>query len=187
MTLPSPNLIGAVFGFSELAISLILRARSNATQKDRHSLAVLWIVITASIVFGIWLSRWMPAARLPWPQQTYLVGLAVFAIGLLLRWWSIATLGRFFTVQVAIASDHRLIESGPYRILRHPSYTGALLELLGFTLCIGNWLTMVAMCVPVFAAFAWRIHVEEIALREAFGDAWRDYVRRTWRLLPLIY
>ena len=187
MILPSPNLIGAVFGFSELAISLVLRARGDAAKKDRHSLTMLWIVITASIVLGIRLSRWVPTARLPWPQQTYIVGLAVFAIGLLLRWWSIITLGRFFTVQVAIASDHRLIESGPYRVLRHPSYTGALLELFGFALCIGNWLGLIVMFVPVLAAFGWRIHVEEIALGEAFGDAWREHVRRTWRLLPLIY
>lgn len=187
MHLPSPNLIGAVFGFSELVISLGLRARNEATRKDRGSLAVLWIVILASIGLGLWLSRGMPDARLPWPHETYPIGLALFAIGLLLRWWSIVTLGRFFTVQVAIANDHRLIERGPYRILRHPSYTGALLELLGFALCIGNWLTLVAMLVPVLAAFLWRIHVEEIALREAFGDAWRDYVRHTWRLLPLVY
>ena len=187
MTLPSPNLIGAVFGFSELAISLVLRARGDAARKDRHSLTVLWMVIGLSIFLGIWLSRAMPDARLPWPQQTYLIGLAVFVLGLLLRWWSIITLGRFFTVQVAIASDHRLIESGPYRVLRHPSYTGALLELLGFALCIGNWLGLMVMFLPVLAAFGWRIHVEEIALGEAFGDAWREYVRRTWRLLPLIY
>lgn len=187
MTLPSPNLIGAVFGFSELAISLILRARGDAARKDRGSLALIWVVVMLSIALGIWLSRAMPNARLPGPHEMYLGGLAIFVIGLLLRWWSIITLGRFFTVQVAIASDHRLIESGPYRILRHPSYTGALLELLGFALCIGNWLTLVVMLVPVLAAFGWRIHVEEIALRDAFGDAWRDYVRRTWRLLPLVY
>ena len=162
-------------------------ARGDAQLKDRHSLFVLWVVIGLSIFLGIALSRAIPHALLPWPQQTYLAGLAVFSIGLLLRWWSIITLGRFFTVQVAIASDHRLIERGPYRILRHPSYTGALLELLGFALCIGNWPGLMVMLVPVLAAFGWRIHVEEIALREAFGDAWREYVRRTWRLLPLIY
>jgi protein-S-isoprenylcysteine O-methyltransferase Ste14 len=187
MYLPSPNLIGAVFGISELAISLTLRARGDAQRKDRSSLTLIWIVVVASIGIGIWVANAVPDARLPWPRETYLVGLAVFVFGLLLRWWSIWTLGRFFTVQVAIASDHKLIEAGPYRILRHPSYTGSLLMFIGFALCFGNWATLIAMLVPVLAVFGWRIHVEEIALAEAFGDAWRDYVRRTWRLIPLVY
>ncbi len=187
MHLPSPNLIGAVFGLSELAISFGLRARGNAERKDRGSLALIWVVVMFGIALGIWLGHAVPDARLPWPQQTYLAGLALFVFGLLLRWWSILTLGRFFTVQVAIASDHRLVQNGPYRILRHPSYTGALLAFLGFALCMGNWLSLAAILVPVLSVFAWRIHIEEAALSEAFGDAWRNYARRTWRLLPLVY
>jgi protein-S-isoprenylcysteine O-methyltransferase Ste14 len=187
MHLPSPNLIGAVFGISELAISLTLRARGDAQRKDRSSLTLIWIVVMASIGIGIWVAKALPDARLPRPDETYLAGLTVFVFGLLLRWWSIWTLGRFFTVQVAIASDHKLIENGPYRILRHPSYTGSLLMFIGFALCFGNWATLVAMLVPVLAVFGWRIHVEEAALSEAFGDAWRDYARRTWRLIPLVY
>ncbi len=187
MQLPSANLIGAVFGCSELAISLILRARGNAQRKDRGSLQMIWIVVMLSFAVGIWLSRAMPDARLPWPEQIHPVGLAVFVSGLALRWWSIWTLGRFFTVQVAIANDHRLIEQGPYRLLRHPSYTGSLMMFVGFGLYIGNWATLIAMLVPVFCVFAWRIHVEETALSETFGDAWRAYAKRTWRLVPLLY
>ena len=187
MQLPSPNIIGAVFGFSELAISLILRARGSAQRKDRGSLQMIWIVVVLSFALGIWLSRAMPDARLPWPDRIYPIGLIVFIFGLALRWWSIWTLGRFFTVQVAIASDHKLIEVGPYRVLRHPSYTGSLLMFIGFGLCVGNWASFIALFVPVFAVFSWRIHVEEAALAETFGAAWRAYAKRTWRLLPLIY
>ena len=187
MQLPSLNLIAIVFGCSELAISLILRARGTAQRKDRGSLALIWVVVMASIALGMWAGVDAPDARLPWPHATYSAGLAAFGFGLLLRWWSIWTLGRFFTVQVAIASDHRLIENGPYRILRHPSYTGSLLMFVGFALCIGNWLTLIVILVPVLSVFGWRIHVEEAALRDTFGDAWRDYVRRTWRLVPLVY
>ncbi len=179
--------IGAVFGLSEIAISLTLRARGNEQRKDRGSLALIWLVVMLSLGLGIWLANAVPDARLPSPNETYLAGLVVFVFGLALRWWSIWTLGRFFTVQVAIASDHRLIEQGPYRRLRHPSYTGSLLMFAGFALCLGNWATLIAMLVPVLAVFGWRIHVEEAALAETFGDAWRDYIRRTWRLVPLIY
>lgn len=187
MNPPSPHAIGAVFGLSEIAISLALRARGNAQRKDRGSLTLIWVVVIASVGLGIWMTQALPDARLPSPNETYLAGLVVFAFGLALRWWSIWTLGRFFTVQVAIASDHRLIEQGPYRLLRHPSYTGSLMMFAGFALCIGNWAALIAMLVPVLAVFGWRIHVEEAALSETFGDAWRDYVRRTWRLVPLVY
>ena len=187
MHLTSPGLIGAVFGISELAISLTLRASGDAQRKDRSSLALIWIVVMLSIGLGVWLAYAVPGARLPWPHEAYLAGLAVFVFGLLLRWWSIITLGRFFTVQVAIHSDHKLIQHGPYRVLRHPSYTGGLLAFFGFALCLGNWLALATIFVPVLAVFAWRIHIEEAALSEAFGDAWRDYARRTWQLIPLIY
>ncbi len=187
MNLPSPNVIAAVFGFSELAISLGLRARGNAQRKDRGSLTTIWIVVMLSVFAGIWLANAVPSAHLRWADRIYPVGFVVFVFGLLLRWWSIWTLGRFFTVQVAIANDHRLIEQGPYKLLRNPSYTGSLLMFVGFGLCIGNWLTLIVMLTPVVAVFGWRIHVEEAALSEAFGDAWHAYAKRTWRLVPLVY
>jgi protein-S-isoprenylcysteine O-methyltransferase len=186
MNLPSPQWIGAVFGLSELTISLVMRARGNAQRKDRHSLTLIWIVVMLSIFAGIQVGIAVPGTFLSW-RYLYPSGFIVFMFGLMLRWWSIWTLGKFFTVQVAIANDHRLIEQGPYRFVRHPSYTGSLLMFTGFGLCIGNWLTLLVMLVPILAVFGWRIHVEEGALSEAFGDAWRDYVRRSWRLLPLIY
>lgn len=187
MNLPTPEVIGAVFGLSELAISLTLRARGNSARKDRNSLTAIWIVLFVAIVLGVSIARQLPDARLPMAPQLYLPGVCVFVFGMILRIWSIITLGRFFTVQVAIATDHQLIAHGPYRVLRHPSYTGALLEMLGFALCIGNWVTLLVMMLPMLAVFAWRIHVEEAALREAFPDSYPDYARRTWRLIPLVY
>jgi protein-S-isoprenylcysteine O-methyltransferase len=187
MDLPSPNVLGIVFGISETAISLLLRARGGMQRKDRGSLAAIWIVVGISIGAGIWAANAVPEARFPWRGAIYPYGFALFVLGIVVRWWSIWTLGRFFTVQVAIASDHTLIQHGPYRWLRHPSYTGSLMMFVGFALCVGNWLTMALILVPVLAVFAWRIHVEEAALAEAFGDAWRQHVKRTWRLLPFVY
>ena len=187
MYLPSPTVIGIAFGLSEAAISLTLRVRGNAQSKDQHSLAVIWIVILAGLGVAIWLGKTLPDATLPWPQTLYPIGLTLFVVGVALRWWSIETLGRFFTVQVAIHSDHQLIQKGPYRYLRHPSYTGALFAFIGFSLCFGNWPAMIALLAPVLVVFAWRIRIEEAALAEAFGEQWRDYVSRTWRLLPLVY
>jgi protein-S-isoprenylcysteine O-methyltransferase Ste14 len=101
--------------------------------------------------------------------------------------YAIVHLGRFFTVNVAISSSHRLIDTGPYRFVRHPSYTGALMAFLGLALCLANRASLVILLVPVFLVFLRRMHVEERALLQAFGDQYRDYMRRTKRLIPAVY
>lgn len=91
------------------------------------------------------------------------------------------------SINVAIASDHRLVESGPYRFVRHPSYTGALMLFLGLGVAMGNWLSVVIISVPIFLAFWWRMRIEEAALLEALGETYRSYMNRTKRLIPMIY
>ena len=187
MPLPSPNVIAVIFLAFEATISLTRRPLPNAQQKDRGTFQLIWVVITLAILIGIYAGIAVPAARLPAAEAIYPWGLALFVSGAVLRAWSIHVLGRFFTVQVAIASDHKLIEDGPYRLLRHPSYTGSLLMFVGYLLCYGNALTMAIVLLSVLVVFVRRIVVEEAALATTFGDAWRDYAKRTWRLLPLVY
>ena len=103
------------------------------------------------------------------------------------RWVAITHLGRFFTVNVAIAEDHKLITTGPYRYVRHPSYTGLSLIFLGFGLCMLNILSLAAVFLPISVAFIWRMHVEEAALREVFGESYHTYATRTRRIIPFVY
>ncbi|MBS0213729.1 MAG: isoprenylcysteine carboxylmethyltransferase family protein [Proteobacteria bacterium] len=187
MPLPSPTAIAIVFLAFEATISLTRRPLPGAQNKDRGSFALIWIVITLAIVIGISVGIATPWARLPHAEAMYPFGLGLFVFGAMLRAWAIHVLGRFFTVQVAIASDHRLIEAGPYKLLRHPSYTGSLLMFVGYLLCNGNALTLAIVLLAVLAVFVRRIVVEEAALAQTFGDAWQDYAKRTWRLLPLVY
>jgi protein-S-isoprenylcysteine O-methyltransferase len=123
----------------------------------------------------------------PWPKLDLELGCCLFAFGLALRWYSIIHLGRFFTTNVAIAKDHHLIDSGPYRFIRHPSYAGSLMAALGFTLIFANWASLLAILVPVCAVTLWRIHIEEEALVEALGEPYCTYMKRTKRLIPMIY
>lgn len=187
MTLPSPLVLGAIYGISEFCLALTRRSRERAASRDQHSLAILWGVILA----GVWLSlssvAWFPHAELPHRRDLYLVGLGLFSFGIILRWYSIWYLGRYFTVDVSIAKEQRVIDSGPYRFIRHPSYTGALVAFLGFGFCLGNWMAILFVMLPILGAFLWRIHVEERALAEGLGDDYRNYMRRTKRLIPWIY
>lgn len=107
--------------------------------------------------------------------------------GMILRWYCIFILGKFFTFDVAIQGGQTLIEKGPYRYIRHPSYTGALLTLLGFGLALGNWAGLIVLLSCMGFAYAYRIPLEEAALVKALGEPYRRYMSRTWRLVPPLF
>lgn len=115
----------------------------------------------------------------------FALGVVLALSGIALRWYAIAVLGRYFSPRVVVTADQAVVETGPYRLVRHPSYTGALLTLLGVLLCSGNWFAVacIALTIP---GFAYRIAVEERALAAGLGDAYRDYMRRTKRLIPYV-
>lgn len=183
-----PLLLGVVYLISELLLTVTRRSRSHTgTKQDRSRLLVLWLVIVVSVVAGIYVAKRWPAAAVPHHRSFMCAGVALFVTGLLLRWWAIITLGRFFTVDVTIEPDHELIERGPFRMVRHPSYTGVLLAFVGLALTLGNWAALLVILVPIGAAFIHRMNVEENALSDVLGPQYTDYMRRTKRLVPFIY
>ncbi len=187
MELPTSYFLGALYCLSEIALQVLRRAKAGGRAADRGSLRVLWITITVSMWLAFAIQATLPQARWPWQGWVNDLGIAVTLGGLVLRWYSIIYLGRFFTVNVAIAADHQLIEGGPYRRMRHPSYTGALLAFLGLAICTQNWASLVVMMAGTTIPFLYRIHVEERALTEAFGERYRQYMQRTARLIPGMY
>src|SRR5204863_9546580 len=145
------------------------------------------LVIMVSIAAGIYAARHWPAATLLHGQMFAYAGVLLFVAGLFLRWWAIITLGRFFTVDVTVEKDHELVDRGPFRLVRHPSYTGVLLTFVGFAVSLRNWAALLIILLPIFAAFNHRMNVEEDALSRALGSRYADYIRRTKRLVPFVY
>lgn len=187
ITLPSPEYFFIILGISELGLALFKRSGSSAQSKDKGSFGLLWAVIGISIFMAI-------HGRAAWPRfgygssmVSYAIGALLFVLGIGLRWWSIIHLGRFFTVDVAIAKDHVVVSDGPYRLVRHPSYSGALMAFVGLGLLVHNWLAGLLLVVPITVMFLWRMKVEEQALSSALGPAYTDYMKRTKRLVPFLY
>jgi protein-S-isoprenylcysteine O-methyltransferase len=180
-------IMGFLFALSEAGLLWLKRAGKEAAHADRGSLWLIWLVVAVSVSAAFLCANTLPQLALGPTGIWRPAGVAAFAAGTLLRWYAILALWRFFTVNVAIASDHRLVEAGPYRLLRHPSYTGSLLAFLGLGLCLDNWASLAALMVPVWVVFWWRMRIEETALLETFGERYRDYMRRTRRLIPFIY
>jgi protein-S-isoprenylcysteine O-methyltransferase len=188
MNISMASILGLIYVLSELGLTLKKRAKAGESLgRDRGSLRLLWIVISLSALLAFNVAYAFPAARMGAGIVARYLGLALFVAGLAIRWYSIIHLGRFFTVNVAIAANHRLIDTGPYRFVRHPSYTGALMAFLGLGLCLDNWASLVVLVVPVFLVFLWRMRVEESALLQGLGDPYRDYMSRTKRLIPAVY
>ena len=187
MRLPDPLVLAAIYGLSELYLALTRRSATQAISRDRRSLMLLWATIIVSLWLGIQMVWLFPTVTVRYPRGFYLFGFLLFLGGLILRWYSIGYLGRYFTVDVSISAEHKLIDSGPYRYIRHPTYTGALLAFLGLGFCFGNWLSILFMTVPIIAAFLWRIRIEERALVDALGEDYRAYTQRTKRLIPFVY
>jgi protein-S-isoprenylcysteine O-methyltransferase len=96
-------------------------------------------------------------------------------------------LGRFFTYDVAVQAGQGIVEAGPYRYIRHPSYTGALVTLVGLGLALGNWAALLTILACMGIAYAYRISVEEAALIAALGEPYKQYMRRTRRLIPFLF
>jgi len=115
------------------------------------------------------------------------VGVAVMLGGLAVRLWSQAVLGRYYTSTLRHAADQPVLASGPYRLLRHPGYAGMLLAWLGAGLATTNWAVALVLCLLMVVAYSYRIAAEEAMLLGAFGDRYKEYMARTWRLLPYVY
>jgi protein-S-isoprenylcysteine O-methyltransferase len=140
-----------------------------------------------SIGAGVFIAGNWKIGALPYGRAFEMTGVVLFAAGLIFRWWAIVTLGRFLTVDVTIEKDHELVERGPFRLVRHPSYTGVLLAFVGWALTLRNWGAILVVLVPIFVAFVRRMNVEEEALRGALGEKYAEYMRRTKRLVPGVY
>ena len=186
MHFPIPALLGLAYGISEAGLGVLKRSRDDSVDADDSTLRTLWIIIVLAVTAGIVVSYRVPAAAFHIPGLFWL-GCTLFGLGLALRWYSIIYLGRFFTVNVAIHSGHEIIDTGPYKRIRHPSYTGALLAFLGLGLCLTNWLSLLVLFLPILWAFSLRMRTEESALASALGTPYTNYMRRTKRLAPYIY
>ena len=115
------------------------------------------------------------------------LGLAIVFAGAALRDWAILSLGRYFRREVTIEPGQRIVRRGPYRALRHPSYTGICLILAGFGLTFGSWVSAVVALLIVFVGLLPRIRVEEHALAQAFGSDYTTYATSTDRMLPHVW
>jgi protein-S-isoprenylcysteine O-methyltransferase Ste14 len=172
---------------SEIFLNRLVRSKStNSKELDKNSLKLIWIAIVVSMTLGILNAIYWPAPMIRTNFLLYL-GSILITVGMLIRFIAIGTLGKFFTVNLAIHGDQSLIKTGLYKYIRHPSYSGSLVSFMGFGLSLNNWLSLIIIIIPIIITMINRINIEERLLLEVFGTEYEEYKKRTRRLIPMIY
>lgn len=170
---------------------LFIRERGTVRSKAEDQGSRPWIIawLGAGVLFGVFIEPYIFAFSRIQTRAAFFFALGIALIwgGMLLRIWSISTLGRFFKTTVVIQSGHNLIQRGPYRYLRNPAYTGILITLIGLGLGVGNWLSVASLFFAGLIGLGRRIHIEEEALRKRFGNEHDEYRKRTWAVIPLVW
>ena len=168
----------------------LLAIRTTLTSEGRRdpSFFLLSLITIAAIFGGVHVANRPGAVALPGPGWwPFAVGLAVLVAGVWLRVRAIMELGRFFTYAVLVHEGQRVIDTGPYRLIRHPSYTGLLAGMLGMGLALGTWVSIAVCFLPPLMGFALRLLSEERVLAVELGEPYREYMLRTKRLVPGVW
>ncbi|THD64729.1 isoprenylcysteine carboxylmethyltransferase family protein [Phenylobacterium sp.] len=160
--------------------------RAGVASRDRGSLLAVVLLVGGGYwaAFAFWYGA-PPPPRLG--VSALWAGAAVALSGMALRLWAVATLGRYFTYTVKVSPDQKVVDNGPYHLLRHPSYTGALLMALGIGLSLRYAWAPLLIAGPSLVGYLIRIRVEERALAEGIGAHYRYYMERTKRLIPFVW
>jgi protein-S-isoprenylcysteine O-methyltransferase Ste14 len=172
----------------EIIGSIVKRSTDRSNVHDKGSYRIVMISLWIAIGAAFALSFVLPQATIRYARPSvFYVGIFLMLAGVAFRFYSMSLLGRSFTYAVTVRPDQAIVEAGPYRYIRHPSYTGALITLAGLGLALGNWASILALLVCMGAAYGYRISVEESALVAVLGAPYADYMHRTQRLVPFVF
>jgi protein-S-isoprenylcysteine O-methyltransferase Ste14 len=163
-------------------------SRQAASIQDRSSLGILIGLQWAGLALNFAIGWWFTAAAIAWQRTVlFLLGALCILLGVALRWYAIRTLGQYFTRDVAMSGDQPVVQSGPYRYIRHPTYSGTFLTMLGVGLAMTNWASLISLLICVFLGHLYRVHVEENALIRTIGQPYIEYMQHTKRFIPLVF
>ncbi|KAJ52694.1 protein-S-isoprenylcysteine O-methyltransferase Ste14 [Clostridium tetanomorphum] len=191
-TLILKNTFQGVFLFfiiSELLmwIDIKFNNRKNMGSKQRYDKGSYFLIVLGfcSIIALNPICRRIFSNLLPiW---CFWIGTIFIMLGVFLRAYSIYTLGKFFTLSVQVNSEQKIIQIGPYKYLRHPSYSGSILSLIGTSLCFRSIMGIIVTLTIIAIIYGNRIAIEEKILENSFGTIYKEYERNTSKIIPFIW
>ena len=186
-TLVAYGLVGCFLGLERLARQGRAATSLEFGPFDRGSTRLLGVAFLVAVL-TLLVAPVLNAVQLGGKGWTAVgwVGIGLMVGGIALRFWATRVLGRFYTRTLRTADDQQVIDHGPYRVLRHPGYSGDLLMWAGAGFATVNWVVATAVIVGMWGAYSYRIRCEEEMLRSALGRPYEAYMLRTWRLVPFV-
>jgi len=177
----------AVWLLSELVVGGIIphsrRRGAPIRYEDKSSRPLIALSMFVSLVIAFLFASSGTASL---PSWAFYLGIGLMIAGIVLRQWSIAVLGRYFSRTVGVQEGQAVVDRGPYRLVRHPAYTGSLLTMVGLGFVLQSWGAVLVLIAFFGMAFGYRIHVEEGVLTSKLGDEYVAYAKRTKRLIPYV-
>jgi protein-S-isoprenylcysteine O-methyltransferase Ste14 len=183
-------LLLVVFLVTERAARQGAEARDTARGQDDAGSSVGILVAYALSIAAVGLAPFFNVreiGRIALPDWVAWLGVALMMSGIALRIWANRVLGAYYTRTLRIQSGQSVIRAGPYRLIRHPGYAGALLMWLGAILATRNWITLVVVGVSITSVYLYRISAEERMLADSLGDEYRGYMASAKRIIPLVW
>jgi len=172
-------------------IWLVVRDRirgKGKPAKDRGTLYFNFIAIVLGLTLAGFLngkSRYFfPGGR---SDTGFWIGIAIMVLGFALRIWAVTTLGASFRTTVETHTNQAVVDRGPYRLIRHPSYSGLILMCIGDGVALQNWLSLAIAVILPLVALLYRIHIEEQTLVSSIGSDYQKYQSKTKRLIPWVW
>jgi len=181
------SLLLGLFALGEYAMRVRSRLNRSGTRAERWSLVIVIIAVVGGLLGGLGLAGWHATTITVGQWPFFIVGLALMASGIYIRQWAIFTLGRFFTADVRVHSQQTVVDRGPYRWVRHPSYSGLIIFFLGLGLALTNWMSLLVLLAVPTAGLVIRIRSEEGALLAGLGDPYRRSAAAHQRLFPGVW
>jgi protein-S-isoprenylcysteine O-methyltransferase Ste14 len=169
--------------FGAVLVPKLRQRGATRVKRDRGSGPLIIFTVFVSIILAFTFG-YAGVGQLP--DWAFYLGIFLMFLGVAVRQWAIVVLGRFFSLTVQVAADHKVVDKGPYRLIRHPSYTGVLITFIGLGLAVQSWAALLVLLGVYTLSFGYRMRIEEKTLLSQLGNDYASYMKRTKRLVPYL-
>ncbi len=163
------------------------RKKEDENREEKSFQLILAAILTTILLSIIFTLASIGKVDYRWQFHFKIIGLVIYGLGLILRYWSSILLGKYFTRSVSVESDQKLVSNGPYRLIRHPLYLGLLLLTSGVPIYLGNIPAVLFGLIFLLYALSRRIEFEEKLLEKSLGEKYRNWKKERAKLIPFIY
>lgn len=160
-------------------------AERQTPSQDAGTTRLIFVANSITIAAAL-VASYLPWTVMSYPHVAFYLGTGLLVVGSFLRRWCWRALGTYFTGNVTVAQDQPVIDRGPYRWVRHPSYTAGIVMLVSIGIALGNWASVALLLFETWLIYTYRVRVEEKAMLATLGEPYRTYMARTKRFVPFV-